>query len=660
MIYAAEGQDAQTGGTESLITSVSYTIGKDGEDLFGKETPTKWEDGTLKIHLSYNESNKYAFNKGNKLTISLPQVAGNNQFVFIESDFRKIDALEDKNAKELVAGMKLDDNLKTLTFTFNNKDNKLNNFEADIEIPYYIQIDDVADYFNEEANKNKTSTDFKCQLEVNGQMQAGKILNFSVDKPKVEHKETSVVEFGKTSGTYTPSDGNNGYLLYNIDYKTALAHANRYVIYDTPETKMEFNGYIKVDSVNSAADRKSQQKERLFFSDGKTIKRANDKTAKTEVNKVYVYEVYYKADKDGKYPEYVERKYNFKNPVKGYENVSIENGFLPKEDDILFEIQLGTKPSEKQKEDIEKLKSQGAKVGKGFKVEIYNLDSKYYTNGGRIYITCKFDITDVEHLEKDKDGDPVASNIATYYGEEIPTCTETDKYCTPLKAEKANFKSDYYGSKNKPAAGKVKSGKADATVSNPSFGFTKVDENIKPLEGAVISIFNSPDGKTKGEIAKNDKDILLENLKTNSKGKLVDEDGNIISLSFNNKGYYIIEEITAPENYIKAEKPLVVKLDNGKKDYELKNKKKETSDSKPGGGTHIAPTPNQDKVQEKPKDQEKPVVAPAEQPAKQEKTQEPTTKQVKTGDNNLLASYAALILSSAGLIYLISRRRKHN
>lgn len=222
---------------------------------------------------------------------------------------------------------------------------------------------------------------------------------------------------------------------------------------------------------------------------------------------------------------------------------------------ILLEKPFGSALTAEEQQIIDDAGGLNKTVGKGFKFHIKNFNHPLYESGGSFVLLYNMQIVNPSQ-SLDDDQNPLYYNTASYYAQEIPTCNpEVDQICTPIKSEKAELEDIVRGKYTTKAV--VKEGQIGGTVDEYTLiDITKQDDQNQPLAGAIFTIYQSDSEGIKGDVAVNKEGIRLENLVSNSEGKLSfkEDEDKLQPVPLNLKrGYYIVSENDAPDGYKKAD-----------------------------------------------------------------------------------------------------------
>lgn len=114
-------------------------------------------------------------------------------------------------------------------------------FDATLNIPFDIDTQTVNRYFSN--HQDESETEYRYKLMIDGK-DTGKELVCIMKKPVAQEPDTI---FNKTSGTYNQvGDFGQGYMLYNIKMATKLDQNNEFIIYNTPDVNLSFDGYLSI------------------------------------------------------------------------------------------------------------------------------------------------------------------------------------------------------------------------------------------------------------------------------------------------------------------------------------------------------------------------------------------------------------------------------
>lgn len=540
----AEGEPAPSPSNDlsGIIADIQMITGN--QDRFGKEA-IAYSNSTLKIKLSYQKKPGLTIQKGDTLSIKLVPEDFSKSFLHMEYTTSILNELIDKNQDPPIKVADLDmTGRRGVDFTFTGEAEE---FEASLNLPFEIMNPSVTTYFNDHPGEQEVT--FKYKLQVNNK-DTDKTVEYTIKKAA---PQDATQKFEKTKGAYKQEgqlgDGN---FIFNIRIDTELRSPNEYVIYDTPDINLGFDGDLRIFDGENPKDLTTD-----IFRNENTDPNKEFTWVKENENGtiVKVYDVYFLTkeplvENDIRISSWEEKTLEFhRGDVENGVLKSMDKATVPKE--ILLEKPLGSPLTPEEQEKIDQAGGLYKKVGKGFKVTISDYKSQYLTKGGHLSFHYRMGIKNPS-TELDQNGHPIYKNFASYYAQEIPNCKPGDENCTPFICEKT--KKEDYGSPERPAVGVVKPGTIGADVIVPETGFTKVEadnegnplEN-KPLSGASFTIYQSNAQGIKGDVAKNRNGETLDNLVTDEAGKLT-KNGKKIPLTLNT-GYYLFTELAAPKDY---------------------------------------------------------------------------------------------------------------
>lgn len=529
-------------------------IGKDEATIF-HEAKERWQ-----VDLDYNKSSGLTINEGDTLSISIKPEDASKDFVSIDYKSSVLKSLMDnsKNPPIKIADIDLKSR-QDIKLKFQNIDI----FKAHIDLGLTIKDKDALyKYFRD--NPDAKYVDSVYYIYKNGDKSENSKIRYRFNKP-VPPKET---KYTKTNGIYNLENTlGEGTMLYNIYLQSLLRSPNEYIIYDAPDVGLGFEGNISIKTGPFEGSH------------------ANDiyPTPWDSSIKVKVYDVYYETvegneSNGNRHAEWEEKTVTFnRNNVYGEKLDSMGTVKVPK--NILFEKPTGEALTQAEKDKIEAKGGLYKTIGKGFKVTISDYKDAIMSPGGNLTLIYSFKIQEPSK-NLNKDGNTEYYNTFTYYAQEIPTCDpKKDENCIPISFEKTGLKDKKeYGTPEYPAKGIVKPPTVGGEIKIPAMEFTKVEAGSgKALEGAKFTIYNSNRNNEKLGIAKTEDGIMLEDLVTDSNGKL-SKNGNAIALKLKN-AYYICSEISAPDGYeiVNADTPFTI----GYKAVELKIENKKSGNDNP-------------------------------------------------------------------------------
>lgn len=541
-VFAQEGATAEEKDLSVLLEAAAMT--KDGADLFDGVT-RPFDGGNLEVKLMYDVDKEDApvISEGDVLSVQLVPTDTQKDFIQIDYPTSQLRILEDEGIK--LADLDLTGR-KGVVFTFADIQAS---FTAKLNMPFVVNKTRLVKYFQEHPDEE--NVEFQYTLQYNDS-DTGKMARFSLQKPEIQPAQA---RFVKTRGIYEQSgDLGQGNILYNIFLGTELNRMNEFVIYDTPDVNIGFDGNMKVYIPTNYGnlDNVVLQNGNYYAEPGNM-----DDESKMEI---YIYDLYYLTEEAnavsmprqaGYTEEYV--TFSRRDITTGADSIkSMEAVTVPK--NILLEKPAGEELTEAEKQLIDANGGLYKKVGKGFKIRIKNFKGNQQDPGG--YLTFVYTLNIKNNSPKvDENKFPIYLNTGSYYAQEIPTCTADDENCVPIKNEKTQL--DAVLSGNYTTEGKVTPGNVSAEVDKFSrVEFQKVAEDdkglpnmSKPLEGAVFTIYKVDEDGSK-EVAHNKDHIKMENLVTNKDGILCEDvpEKTVINLQLE-RGNYIFEEISAPAGY---------------------------------------------------------------------------------------------------------------
>lgn len=529
----------------SPIINGDITMSQGGEDLFNKEGAT-FSNGVLRIQLAYDNQSDLSVEDGDILDIQLKAEESAKDFLQIDYTFSRNSSLVDSHTKEKVASLDMS-NRSGVKMTF--LDMKAS-FDATLNIPFEVDTQTVNRYFSN--HQDEAETEYRYKLMIDGK-DTDKELVCIMKKPVTQEPDTI---FNKTSGTYNQvGDFGQGYMLYNIKMATKLDQNNEFIIYDTPDVNLSFDGYLSICNGQRYGDINDS-----FFrlsDDGNHWVEDDSSLDDEKKMELWVYDIYYLTSTDDvnkpQQATYKEEKISF-DRVDGYGNTPIESkDTVTMPDHILLTKPSGEKLTEEEQALIDANGGLYKEVGKGFKIRIKNFKGNGINPGGFLTFIYRLNIKGNSPM-LNRDGLSVYLNTASYYAQEIPDCTPDDTYCEPIEHEKTTLQQIVEGDKTTEAD--VDKGEIGAEIDQYStVDFTKVDNQTqKPLAGAIFSIYTMENGQK--VIAQNKNGVTLDHLITDEDGKLT-KGGEPIALNLK-RGAYVFEEIAAPDGYEIIEKETTV------------------------------------------------------------------------------------------------------
>lgn len=520
------------------------------EDLFNK-AGSEFTGGTLRVKLNYDQDQTgIDIEKGDTLAVKLVPAENEKNFLTMDYQTSQFKLLEDNGVK--LADLDLSGRAGIL-FTFAEISAS---FRAEINMPFEVNEASLTRYF--EKNIDEDMVSFSYILQYDGK-DTGKKLNFTLKKRDIQPAQKNFV---KTSGVYI-QDGElgEGNILYNIKMGTALRHSNEFIIYDTPDVNLGFDGNMKVAIPNNYGG-----VDNVVLS-GTNYYAEPGSVGETERMEIFIYDIYYTTQDKGvskpRQAEYEEKKIDLPRANVMTGEATLESmDSVTKPSHILVEKLSGEPLTEAEQQLIDENGGLYQTVGKGFKIRIKNFKGKEQRNGGYVTFIYRMAIKNNSPMTN-ADGFPIYLNSASYYGQEIPSCTPGDTTCTPITSEKVSL------DQIKHTSAEVSPGSISGEVDAYSrVDFTKVEldkddqpDMAHPLAGAVFTIYQVSDNGSK-TIAINKDGISMENLITNPDGRLCLKGTNTVINLRLKRGNYIFEEVSAPEHYdiINKETRVVVGL----------------------------------------------------------------------------------------------------
>lgn len=412
---------AEDASTASLVLDTELIQGS--EDKFGKEFEFGLEDQmALKFKITYDKSSaKYQLKNGDKLSLQLIPKDTTTSYLRVNTVDFNFTKLIDAAKNIDVADLNVQSN--GLEFMFNYD---VSAFDAKVSLPFKLSSSSVLDYFNKNKGKDKLIVEYT--LHINNKEQTGKSIKLVINRPKKPNINT---KFSKTRGVFLPDAGGNpaeGEFLYNINIGTKLSSPNEFVIYDTPDVGLGFDGDISV-----YANDNGQIDKHPILDDSTSAETANG-------IKLQVYDVYFlteeaKANNLNREAAYEEKTLIFKRAdVPGGSINSMSTVSVPK--NILFEKPMGQKLSESELKQINAKGGLYKTVGKGFKLCIQNFKVDGVESGGFLKLVYNLKVKSASN-NINSNGNPIYRNSASFYAQQIPTCDPIkDKDCVPIKYEK--------------------------------------------------------------------------------------------------------------------------------------------------------------------------------------------------------------------------------
>lgn len=224
---------------EEGVTSVikEVTLMRWGSDRFNEEGPLYFTEfgEKLNIDLEYDYDGEYKIQEGDRLLFELKPNEGCESYIRFANANSHITQLVDEGVK--IASLDAS-NRKSIEIVF---EDVKTSFKATIEMPYVADSIKLVKYFTD--NPTKDVLDTKYTLYINDKP-TDKTVTYRFKKSDLGPNSA---RFAKTDGLYQQEgEFGAGKMLYNIKVGTTLRHNNEFVIYDTPDINMAFNGDIVV------------------------------------------------------------------------------------------------------------------------------------------------------------------------------------------------------------------------------------------------------------------------------------------------------------------------------------------------------------------------------------------------------------------------------
>ena len=229
-------------GIYSLIQSIKATHGT--ADLFASASdaahpiPFDPPEIRLDIRLEYPQGNRtYQIKKDDKLSIQLVPEVYEKDFLTLDYQTSLKKTLEEK--QDVVADLDMAGR-RGIEFCFRGLQN---GFHAELQLPFRVKADELWSYFDQHPNETAVSCTY--QLKYDGK-ETGKAFTLLLQKPKLKDPEQ---QFVKTTGSYRKSSQEKlgeGRLHYNIKLGTTLGPSNEFLIYDTPDVNLGFDGDLSL------------------------------------------------------------------------------------------------------------------------------------------------------------------------------------------------------------------------------------------------------------------------------------------------------------------------------------------------------------------------------------------------------------------------------
>lgn len=572
-------------GIYSLIQSIKATHGT--ADLFATASdaahPILFDPPEIRldIHLAYPQGNRtYQIKKGDRLSIQLAPEEYEKDFLTLDYLISQKKTLEENQV--VVADLDMEQR-RGIEFRFRGLQN---GFRAEIQLPFRVKEDKLWRYFDE--HPGETAVSFTYRLEYNGK-NTGKAFTLRLQKPKLKDPEKL---FKKTNGAYE-RDGEKlgeGHLRYNIKLGTTLGPVNEFLIYDTPDVNLSFDGNLSLYRPRNPG----------MFEGKLEIRNGHYLEPVTEPDdtkmEIWIYDIYYLTGEPSSPTEPRQAEYEDvehfdlnRNGPDGNSVTSKEAVTKPKH--ILVRKPMGKALTEEEEALIRDKGGLYQTVGKGFEIRLKNFKGNGRASGGNLFLNYTMKIQ--KNSPKFEEGLPIYSNTASYYGQEIPTCTAGQQNCAEIQCERSTLEEIKKG--NLTGKGKLDPGVFNVQIDRfHPVDFKKVEMDAegkpdegKPLSGAVFSIYKLSDNGTKKEIASNNEGVLLKDLVTNGEGRLCRKtpEGALIPLTLTLEGgVYAFEEQAAPEGFERNSGETNVSVGFLENKVRVGNSRKGNEKEHPGGG----------------------------------------------------------------------------
>lgn len=560
----ADEPEARGKDLSGLISSFTMTAG--GEDRIGNTEEAAAELGSLMFNVSLSNSDgTLKIAKGDQLSVKIKPVDAEKSFLTMNYQMSIKDRLVDEAQDIEIAKANLSSRAG-FVLTFNEISDP---FTASINMPFELDSEALRKYFD--SHPGEETVTFAYQVYVDDRAQEGQVAYFKADKP---NDEVTSDRFVKSSGTYNQvGDFGEGRFLFNVKVATMLNQYNEFVIYDTPDVNLAFNGDMKV-VIPRGYGGVDWEYIRLHSGENTYIERedANEDTRM----EIYLYDVYFLTDEaeDIETPrqagwEDATLSFDRKNQWTGEPYTqSAQKAAVPK--NILVEKLAGEELTAEEQKKIDEAGGLNKTVGKGFKVRIKNFKGAGFAEGGYLTLVYYCDIVNASP-DMDKQGLPRYYNTASLYAQEIPNCNKPgDASCVPIKVEKTDLGAIIEGDYTSDPIVDPSKGEIGGTVDRLSaLDFTKKgraadasDEEAAPLAGAVFTVYHANANGSRGSIAESKEGKPLENLVTNAQGKLCfpagDGSAGMEADLHLERGNYLFAEVKAPGGYKPAEDDVLV------------------------------------------------------------------------------------------------------
>lgn len=515
-----------------------------GINILNENEASVYENGNLIFDIDFPVS---ASKAGDSLSIGIRPDDGDHYLAYKDVS---VSQLNDDQTGTKIADVRYDNQVKMILTFADLSDYQEENVHAHFNLPIRSIDAYIQNYFM--THENETSLEVGYHLTINDVATKA----FRVKFNRKQLQPTTQVRFRKTLGQYN----NNNQFLYNLSLSGQLTRPNYYVIYDTPD-------------INQTVDLTSDQTKLYWSYDiDARVNQIPFKTAKnslaptTQHPYVVAYDIYYLTEPSegvrARQAKYVNEKIKI-NYNDNYTNQDSKD-YMTKPANILFTTLAGSSLTADQQALIDQNGGLNQSVGKGFMLEIFDLhpykSSLVADDDAASGVLNLVYYTDIVHESQELKNDwPLYHNQASAYGQEIPLCDDTHEECRPIRSEFGHLSAEEPPVlQNREGKQEETSFNAEITNSPKQLKLTKYAringqlDKSQPLENAVFRILVSDQEKTyhTDQLAYMN-DIALDQLKTNQNGQLT-ANGQPIYLE---KGYYFIEEIQAPDNYVLDQDP---------------------------------------------------------------------------------------------------------
>lgn len=538
---------------EGLIESATITASSSStEDLFGSSDPHRVTSGVMfNVDLARPDVDAQPIEDGDTLDVRLVPEDDDQPFLKMDYQFSIKDEVVDTATSTTIADIDLSER-NGFELTFLGIDDS---FTAQIYMPMDLDTAALRVWFDNHPDDDEVT--FSYRLVINGVKQ-DKVATFIAQRPA----EGEVTEnFDKSSGTYNQvGEFGEGYFMYNLWIDTELNQYNEYTVYDTPDVNLAFNGNLRlyVGRGHGEFTELTLDRHQNYWVEDED----NNKDTRMEV---WLSDIYYLTEEgcdvdDPREASYTEEylTYDRVNLATGVPYTqSMQQATVP--ENILVEVPAGTELTAEQQAKIDAAGGLNKTVGKGFKLRVKNFKGIGRTEGGFMTLVYYLDIVNPSP-EMDANGIPNYRNTASLYAQEIPNCGN-DEVCEPLEFEKTTMEDIDEG--NTSTGGKVdpEDGTIGAEVDLYSaVDFQKLgrlstegDDAAEPLAGAVFTVYEAKADGSRGNVAVTRDGTRLENLVTNSDGRLCEANadgtaGEPIDVRVK-RGNYLFVEVETPEDY---------------------------------------------------------------------------------------------------------------